>query len=80
MLAAVKRPLLSTVKVGMAVDDPYEPAVTDVFVKVAAPVTFVVPSNDPLVNDISPVVEIVLPVARAVAVLALPVSAPVNPV
>jgi hypothetical protein len=31
-LAAVNRPLLSTVKVGMVVDDPYEPAATVVFV------------------------------------------------
>jgi len=49
-------------------------------VKVAEPVTFDVPSNAPLVYARSPVVEIVLPVARAVAVLALPVNAPVNPV
>jgi len=54
--------------------------VTVVLVKVAEPVTFDVPSNAPLVYVRSPVVEIVLPVARAVAVLALPVNAPVNPV
>jgi hypothetical protein len=57
----------------MAVDDPYVPAVTVVFVSVAEPVTSVVPSKAPLVNDISPVVEMVLPAAKAVAVAALPV-------
>jgi hypothetical protein len=68
--AAVKRPLASTVKVGMAVVDPYDPAVTVVFVKVADAVTFALPSNAPVVKDTSPEVEMVLPVVR---VAALPV-------
>ena len=38
------------------------------------------PSKIPLVYVMSPVVEIVLPVAKAVAVDAFPVNAPVNPV
>jgi len=78
--AAVNLPFASTVNVGIAVDEPYDPAVTAVFVKVADPVTLDVPSNAPLVYVTSPVVEMVRPVARAVAVLALPVNGPVNPV
>ena len=49
VLAAVNLPLLSTVNVGIAVDDPYDPAVTVVLVKVATPVTLADPSNEPLV-------------------------------
>ena len=45
--AAVKRPFASTVNVGIAVEEPYEPGVTAVFARVAIPVTLPVPSNEP---------------------------------
>jgi hypothetical protein len=43
---------------------------------VTAPETFPVPSKAPVVNVASPVPEIVLPAAKAVAVEAFPVKAP----
>jgi hypothetical protein len=46
--AAVKRPLLSTVKVGIAVLDPYDPAVTAVLVNVAAKLPVPVPVTSPV--------------------------------
>jgi hypothetical protein len=56
-----------------------------VFVNVADPVTLDVPLNAPVVNSTSPVVEIVRPVAKAVAVpdkvpVKLVASKLVNPV
>ena len=78
--ADVNLPFSSTVKVGIEVAEPYVPEVTPEFAKVAAAVTFPEPSNVGLVYVTSPVKAIVLPVANFVAVLALPVKAPVKSV
>jgi hypothetical protein len=44
--AAVRRPLLSTVNVGISEEEPYEPADTEVLAKVSAKSTFPVPSKE----------------------------------
>ena len=48
VLAVVTLPFASTVNVGMAVDDPYAPAVTAVLAKVAANVPVPVPVTSPV--------------------------------
>ena len=68
LLALVTLPFVSTVKTGIEVEEPYVAEVTPDAAKVATPVTFPVPSKDPLVYVTSPVVEIVLPVVKPVAV------------
>ena len=73
--AAVTRPLASTVKDGTAVDEPYTPAVTPLLASVAAAVTFCEPLKDGLVYVTSPVMAIVRPVCKVLAVVAFPLKA-----
>jgi len=57
VLAAVKRPLESTVNVGIAVEDPYEPAVTAVSIK---EIVEELPTSE-LVTRICPAVPVTAP-------------------
>ena len=78
VLTAVTRPLALTVTTGMADDEPYVPTFEFTVASVPAAVTFAEPLNDGLVHVTSPVMAIVRPVAKVVAVVALPESAPLN--
>ena len=77
VLTAVTKPLALTVTTGIAVVVPNDPTLLLTVANVPAPVTLPEPSNDAEVHVMSPVIPIVLPVASAVAVSALPVKSPV---
>ena len=78
--AAVRRPFSSTVNVGIAVDEPYEPAVTPVESRVVSRTTLPDPSKDTTGASTSPMMLNSLAVSNVVAVSALPVRGPTNEV
>ena len=77
--AAVTKPFALTVITGVAVADPNCPTLLFTVAKVIAPVTFPAPVKEADVQVPSPVIPIVLPVSKAVAVAALPVVDPEDP-
>jgi len=76
VLAAVIKPLPLTVKLGTLVELPKLPVFELTVARVPAAVTLPLPSKLGLVYARSPVIAIVREVASAVAVEALPTSAP----
>jgi hypothetical protein len=66
--AAVRRPCASTVNVGMAVADPYDPAVTDVFASEIVPVDVI----GPPVRPVPVLTEVTVPVVGVVYTNAVP--------
>jgi hypothetical protein len=76
----VTRPFALTVTTGIDDAEPNVPTLLLTVANVDADDTLPDPSNAKLVQATSPLIAIVLAVANAVAVLALPVNAPVKPV
>ena len=77
VLADVTLPFESIVNTGIAVPEPYEPAVTPELESVSAPDTFAEPLKL-TVHEASPVAVMLLVVSSVVAVDAFPVTAPVR--